>query len=203
MRKRGTLLRDGFLTSSSKGAAAELIAVARLMAQGYHVYRCESPSAPFDLVSYRDGRLWRVEVKSLGRRDQSCAPTFSAPANDEWDLLAVVDCDSGWVGLFESVVEAKATVRAQYDAPPLDIVFAHLVGGRLIEGGVCRRGHRLMGNNWGDPGNRCVVCSKAYYYRGYRKISMDEAVAVVAEKYPGLAADALLECPARPLGGLG
>ena len=60
------------------------------MADGYYVFRCESPSAPFDLVAYRDGICHRVEVKSISK-GALAAPTFSWPSNDEWDLLVVVD----------------------------------------------------------------------------------------------------------------
>lgn len=61
------------------------------MAQGWHVFRAESPHAPFDLVGWRDGELLRIEVKTgLSREKATHAPSFAWPVNDDWDLLLVV-----------------------------------------------------------------------------------------------------------------
>lgn len=74
-----------------RGAASELRACAALMDQGYHVFRCEAPTAPFDLVAYRDGICLRVEVKTGSTHpDRPNSPTFTWPRNDEWDLLVIV-----------------------------------------------------------------------------------------------------------------
>lgn len=81
------LVKGSWTSRGALGAASELVACAHLMSQGFHVYRCESPHAPFDLVAYRDGSLTRVEVKSAN------GPSFSWPTNDEWDLLVVVALD--------------------------------------------------------------------------------------------------------------
>jgi len=78
-------------SSGPVGAASELRACAHLIDAGYYVYRCESPSAPFDLVAYRHGACLRVEVKTLSMKDhQDHAPSFGWPRNDEWDLLIIV-----------------------------------------------------------------------------------------------------------------
>lgn len=80
----------GRLSPSATGALSELRACAYLMADGYYVFRCESPSAPFDLVAYRGGTCCRVEVKSISQT-APYSPTISWPTNDEWDLLIAVD----------------------------------------------------------------------------------------------------------------
>jgi hypothetical protein len=80
---------------AERGAASELLACAALMKAGYYVYRCESPTAPFDLVAYRDGRCLRVEVKSatITNESRQRAPVFGWPRNDEWDLVIIVGSD--------------------------------------------------------------------------------------------------------------
>jgi hypothetical protein len=93
---QATALPIPYRSQSGKGAAAELIACAYLMRQGYDVYRCESPHAPFDLVAHQNGIMQRVEVKTLNYSHTlrpTYAPSFSWPVNDEWDVLIVVDHD--------------------------------------------------------------------------------------------------------------
>lgn len=61
------------------------------MQQGFDVFRSVAPHAPFDLAAYRDGRLLRVEVKTLGKpATPTIVPVFGWPTNDEWDILVVV-----------------------------------------------------------------------------------------------------------------
>lgn len=79
-------------SNGSRGAASELRACAHLLAQGWDVYRSESPAAPFDLVAHRAGVMLRIEVKSTTWTRGSV--TFCWPKNEDWDLLIVVD-DSG------------------------------------------------------------------------------------------------------------
>jgi PD-(D/E)XK endonuclease len=87
----GSAWRNG----STKGAASELIACVHLMRQGWHVFRCESPSCPFDLAAYRNGEFVRVEVKSITWTNRArYAPAIPWPVNDEWDLLIAVDPDT-------------------------------------------------------------------------------------------------------------
>lgn len=83
-----------FYDRGASGAAGELIAAAHFMRQGFHVYRSESQSAPFDLVIYRDGQCQRVEVKvatvTMNIASGCRAISFAMPRNEEWDLLAIV-----------------------------------------------------------------------------------------------------------------
>lgn len=95
------------------GAASELVVCAELMRLGYHVFRCESPTAPFDLVAYRDGQCLRVEVKSLSFQ-QNSAPVVSVPTNDEWDLVAYVGRDAD-VFVFQPQPSADALRRLVHD----------------------------------------------------------------------------------------
>lgn len=55
------------MSSSSRGALAELLVAADLMARGYEVFRAVSPSASCDLTALKDGLSLRVEVRT-GRR---------------------------------------------------------------------------------------------------------------------------------------
>jgi hypothetical protein len=119
----GTSHQPVRLSSATTGAASELIASAELMRLGFCVYRCESPHAPFDLVAYRDGACLRVEVKTLAFSEFSpaFAPAFTAPTNNEWDVLALVgkDCD---VFLFEfemGIPAIRAALRLHFGFPLL------------------------------------------------------------------------------------
>lgn len=110
----------GAYSSGTTGAASELIVCAELMRLGFHVFRCESPHAPFDLIAYRDGQFLRVEVKTVSL--QKTGPTFGLPKNDEWDLLAIVS-KLGEVFLFES----GATYRVIHDTIRPHLGFAPVV----------------------------------------------------------------------------
>jgi len=50
--------------TGTKGAIGELRVCTDLLARGYEVFRAVSPSASCDLIAVRDGRIWRVEVRS-------------------------------------------------------------------------------------------------------------------------------------------
>lgn len=79
------------LSRGTRGAVSELQACVYLMNKGYHVFRAQSPSCPFDLVAYNAGRCIRVEVKTLTRVEPYDSLGYAQPRNDEWDLLIVVD----------------------------------------------------------------------------------------------------------------
>lgn len=83
----------GATTSGRTGAVNELRACAHLMHQGFDVFRCVAPHAPFDLVAHRDGQLYRVEVKTLTVVDEHWTPSFNWPVNDQWDLLIVCNAE--------------------------------------------------------------------------------------------------------------
>lgn len=114
-----TIPRGLFTTRGSVGAANELRACAELMRLGYHVYRCESPNAPFDLVAYKDGVCKRVEVKTITEPKGTLAPGCSFPTNDQWDLFVAVAEDRMF--MFEPGItaeEARDHVRRAYGYPP-------------------------------------------------------------------------------------
>lgn len=107
-----------FSSRGKHGASSELIASAKLMEAGYDAYRAVEPHAPFDLVAYRDDKLYRVEVKSLSknRSNGEWAPVVPWPKNDHWDLLIVVGLESE-VFCFDSQTsreEVRDKIRAFY-----------------------------------------------------------------------------------------
>jgi hypothetical protein len=53
-----------YLSTSAKGAIAELKVCADLMARGYEVYRAMCQASSSDLVIKRNGVLWTVEVRT-------------------------------------------------------------------------------------------------------------------------------------------
>jgi hypothetical protein len=82
------------IRKSRVGAVSELRAAAHLMQQGFDVFRCVAPHAPFDLVAHRDGTLYRVEVKTLSRPvKDTYSPVIGWPVNEDWDLLLI--CGEG------------------------------------------------------------------------------------------------------------
>lgn len=63
------------------------------MRQGFYVFFSTSTTVPFDLVAYKDGKFWRVEVRSLSFATPT-SPCFGWPGpKQEWDLLIVVSDD--------------------------------------------------------------------------------------------------------------
>lgn len=91
MEPEGELLTAPVIGRGARGAVSELRACAALMEEGYYVFRCEAPNAPFDLVAYRDGKCVRVEVKTISIvKNRANSVVFGWPTNDEWDLLVLV-----------------------------------------------------------------------------------------------------------------
>lgn len=81
----GTAIRK-----SRIGAVSELRAAVHLMQQGFDVFRCVAPHAPFDLVAHRDGTLYRVEVKTMSKPvKETYSPVIGWPVNEDWDLLVI------------------------------------------------------------------------------------------------------------------
>lgn len=153
---------DSPLGRSHRGAASELLVCAALIGAGYHVYRAESPHAPFDLVAYQDGVCQRVEVRSITvHPDERHAPTFPWPKHSDWDLLAVAGIDR--IFFFDAataVDEARDIVRVHYGFEPLSSLRPANVCGTMS--GYTR--HKRAQ----EPG--CSECMEAMrtYYRAQR-----------------------------------
>lgn len=80
-----------FRNASAKGAWAEALVIADLLARGFEVYTAVSPSADCDLVALVDGICLRVEVRFA--RVNSSGGLSIAPREGQWDVLAVVTGD--------------------------------------------------------------------------------------------------------------
>lgn len=52
------------LSRSDIGAVSEMLVSADLLRRGYHVFRAISPNGPVDLIAMKDGKPWRIEVKT-------------------------------------------------------------------------------------------------------------------------------------------
>lgn len=72
------------------GAAGELRVAADLLMRGYQVYRAIHFGAPCDLVTFKDGRFLRVEVKSKMDKKELAKnwPRSRSPKN--YDVLAII-----------------------------------------------------------------------------------------------------------------
>lgn len=63
-KKRNTHGRQYNLSTATVGALGELRVAVDLMRNGYNVYRALSPSAPCDLLIFKDEKLIEVEVRT-------------------------------------------------------------------------------------------------------------------------------------------
>jgi len=84
-----------YKTSGDKGAAAELLVCADLLAKGLHVYRAVSPSAPADLVVLGNNgaieNVLLVEVKSRQYlADGTPNNNIKTAGSGKFDILAMV-----------------------------------------------------------------------------------------------------------------
>jgi len=68
--------------TKDKGDLGVAKAHADLTAQGFVVLLPLTEHAPFDLVTYRDGRFWRVQVKYRTARDGAVNVIFSSTWSD-------------------------------------------------------------------------------------------------------------------------
>jgi hypothetical protein len=67
------------------GSVAELFVATYLMTRGYYVFRALSPTGPFDLVAFKNGKTLKIEVKTGTSPDS--VPKHRHAAHD---TLAVV-----------------------------------------------------------------------------------------------------------------
>ena len=90
-------MKDGArMTSSFRGDISEILVAGSLMAKGLFVYRSLSGNAPFDLLAYSDGKMWRVEVRT-GSRTPGGEFAFNWPRGKAFDVIAAVSITTGEV----------------------------------------------------------------------------------------------------------
>jgi hypothetical protein len=73
------------LPTGTVGAISELVVCAKLMGHGWHVFRCQSPNAPFDLVAVKGDRIRKIEVRTGNISDNGVRtwPSLVRPAATE------------------------------------------------------------------------------------------------------------------------
>lgn len=94
------------LCTGTVGAISEIIVAVHLLRLGYDVFRAVSPSCSCDLIAIKDGRSFRVEVRT-GTRRKDGTFGYSHPAKDKGrqDTYAVVvGNDIVFFPPFESIV---------------------------------------------------------------------------------------------------
>jgi hypothetical protein len=87
---------DG-LSTGVVGAAAELLVSARLLREGWDVFRAVSPSAPCDLIVTKGSAVCRVEVRSssfLYRSGKLSYSWYAKKDEGRSDVLVMVSGDS-------------------------------------------------------------------------------------------------------------
>ena len=77
-------------SSSTGGAAAELLVCADLLLKGFGVFRSVSPTCSCDLVALKDDKLARIEVKSGYRTIEGFIRPNQSYDASKYDILAVV-----------------------------------------------------------------------------------------------------------------
>jgi hypothetical protein len=78
------------LPTGTVGAISELVASVDLMRNGFEVFRAVSQACSADLVVLRDGRMWRVEVRTGHRWNGSLTYPWARKDIGRADVLAVV-----------------------------------------------------------------------------------------------------------------
>lgn len=76
------------ISMGTVGALNELRVCVDLLSKGYDVFRSVSPNCPCDLVAAKNGRLLRVEVRTVRGTDEKIYLTKPDPSR--YDILAMV-----------------------------------------------------------------------------------------------------------------
>lgn len=107
------------------GSLGEAKVIAKLTQERYHVFTQVSGKAPFDLVAYKDGILYRVSVKSVTKKNESGVYTVQLKIvrpnrtgnkitnfdNTSCDILAVYLFEDDEVMLIDSkTIEVKSAL---------------------------------------------------------------------------------------------
>ena len=77
------------LTSSDHGAVNELVVAIDLMSKGYKIFRAINPNTPFDLVAYKDSKLYKIEVRT-GSLNKDGGLNYRKKDRDDADIYAWV-----------------------------------------------------------------------------------------------------------------
>mgnify|MGYP002080533580 CR=1 FL=1 len=80
---------DRSFSSSSTGAAHELLVCANLLKLGFHVFRSQSPACPCDLVVMCEDGIYLVEV-TTGYRGKNAKLFHPTKDRNKFDWLAIV-----------------------------------------------------------------------------------------------------------------
>lgn len=76
------------LSTSTKGSVSELIVCAKLMELGFHVFRCQSPNGPFDVVAIKGDIIRKIEVRT-GRLSRTGGKSWDTDYYEEANEVAV------------------------------------------------------------------------------------------------------------------
>ena len=116
------------------GAIGEAKVIAKLTEDHYHVFNQVTGKAPFDLITYKDGRLARVSVKTIEKKNEYGTYTVQLKSvrpnrtgntivnfdNSSCDLLAVYILENDEVILLDSAsIKAKSSLVVKRK-PPVD-----------------------------------------------------------------------------------
>lgn len=77
------------LTTAAVGAIGELRACSDLLSKGYEVFRALTYTCSCDLVILKDGKLYRVEVKTGYFNIINGVRSHAKPSNSRFDILCI------------------------------------------------------------------------------------------------------------------
>jgi len=107
------------------GSLGEARVIAELTRQRFHVFNQATGKAPFDLVAYKEGKLLRVSVKSVMKKDKNGVYSVQLKSvranrtgntihnfdNTSCDILAIYLLEDDEVVLMESTsIKAKSAL---------------------------------------------------------------------------------------------
>lgn len=82
-------------TTGQTGAMSEMLVCVDLLKRGFDVFRAVAQSCSCDIVALRNGRMFRVEVKTAYRRKTGTVGVSLRPDQKEkFDILAMVWLDN-------------------------------------------------------------------------------------------------------------
>jgi len=76
------------LPSTATGALAELIVGIDLIRKGYDTFKSITPCSKFDLVAFKNGAIYKIEVKTAHKLDKGKV-SFSPHRHADHDILAL------------------------------------------------------------------------------------------------------------------
>ena len=77
------------LPTNTVGTMSELRIALDLLARGYEVFRTMSTNSHFDIVAFKNGDIFKIEVKTGYKSHATGKLEFPRHSHDDWDVMGV------------------------------------------------------------------------------------------------------------------